>query len=162
MRKGTPERTMRRTSFVAPILLIAIGGLFLARNIYPEMPLLDWVSKYWPLILVGWGLLRIVEIVSWAASSKPLPARGISGGEWVLIVFLCLFGASLHAGATVQAEQVWNAEALDFDALPNLVIHRATFQFDGVVSLPLKLFEDGPSTDGPYCKLLKETLVGFE
>ena len=88
---------MRRTSFVAPILLIAIGGLFLARNIYPEMPLLDYVAKYWPLILIGWGLLRIVEIVSWAASSKPLPARGISGGEWVLIVFLCLFGASLHA-----------------------------------------------------------------
>jgi DUF4097 and DUF4098 domain-containing protein YvlB len=88
---------MRRTSFVAPILLIAIGGLFLARNVYPEMPLLDWVSKYWPLILIGWGLLRIVEIFSWAASSKPLPRRGISGGEWVLIVFLCMFGASLHA-----------------------------------------------------------------
>ena len=88
---------MRRTSFVAPILLIAIGGLFLARNIYPEMPLLDYVSRYWPLILIGWGLLRIVEIVSWAASAMPLPRRGISGGEWVLIVFLCLFGASLHA-----------------------------------------------------------------
>lgn len=88
---------MRRTSFVAPLLLIAIGGLFLARNIYPEMPLLDYLSRYWPLILIAWGLLRIIEIVSWAASSKPIPARGISGGEWVLIVFLCLFGASLHA-----------------------------------------------------------------
>jgi len=88
---------MRRTSFVAPLLLIAIGGLFLARNIYPEMPLLDWVSRYWPLILIGWGLLRIVEILSWAASSKPLPRRGVSGGEWLLIAFLCMFGASLHA-----------------------------------------------------------------
>lgn len=88
---------MRRTSFVAPLLLIVIGGLFLARNIYPEMPLLDWVSMYWPLILIVWGALRIVEIVTWAARSKPLPARGISGGEWLLIVFLCLFGASLHA-----------------------------------------------------------------
>jgi DUF4097 and DUF4098 domain-containing protein YvlB len=88
---------MRRTSFVAPLLLIVIGGLFLARNVYPEMPLLDYLAKYWPLILIGWGLLRIVEIVSWAARSKPLPARGISGGEWVLIIFLCLFGASLHA-----------------------------------------------------------------
>ena len=53
---------MRRTSFVAPLLLIAIGGLFLARNIYPEMPLSIWVSRYWPLILIVWGLLRIVEI----------------------------------------------------------------------------------------------------
>ncbi|MEO8049202.1 MAG: DUF5668 domain-containing protein, partial [Acidobacteriota bacterium] len=88
---------MRRTSFVAPLLLIAIGGLFLARNIYPEMPLLEYVSMYWPVVLIAWGVLRIVEIVAWAATSKPLPARGISGGEWVLIVFLCLFGASLHA-----------------------------------------------------------------
>jgi DUF4097 and DUF4098 domain-containing protein YvlB len=88
---------MRRSSFVAPLLLIAIGGLFLARNIYPEMQLLDYVSKYWPLVLIGWGVLRIVEIVSWAATAKPLPSRGISGGEWVLIVFLCLFGASIHA-----------------------------------------------------------------
>ena len=93
---------MRRTSFVAPLLLIVIGGLFLARNVYPEMPLLGRsLAKYWPCSypLIGWGLLRIVEIVSWAASS-PLnrcPRRGISGGEWVLIVFLCLFGASLHA-----------------------------------------------------------------
>ncbi len=92
---------MRRTSFVAPILLIVIGGLFLARNVYPEMPLLDWVSRYWPLILIGWGLLRIVEIVSWAASSKPLPRRGLSGGEWVLIVFLCLFGAEPACGARI-------------------------------------------------------------
>jgi DUF4097 and DUF4098 domain-containing protein YvlB len=88
---------MRRTSFVAPLLLIVIGGLFLARNIYPEMPLLDWISQYWPVILIGWGLLRIIEIVSWAASSRPLPRQGISAGEWVLIVFLCMFGASLHA-----------------------------------------------------------------
>jgi len=88
---------MRRSSFVAPLLLIAIGGLFLARNIYPEMPLLDYVSRYWPLILIAWGVLRIVEIVAWSASAKPLPSRGISGGEWLLIVFLCLFGASLHA-----------------------------------------------------------------
>jgi DUF4097 and DUF4098 domain-containing protein YvlB len=88
---------MRRTSFVAPLLLIVIGGLFLARNVYPEMPLLDYLAKYWPLILIAWGVLRIIEIVSWAARSKPLPARGISGGEWMLIVFLCLFGASLHA-----------------------------------------------------------------
>lgn len=88
---------MRRTSFVAPLLLIVIGGLFLARNVYPEMPLLDYIAKFWPLLLIGWGVLRIVEIVSWAARSKPLPTRGISSGEWVLIVFLCLFGASLHA-----------------------------------------------------------------
>jgi len=88
---------MRRSSYVAPLLLIAVGVLFLAHNLYPDLPLLDYTARYWPLVLIAWGGLRIVEILIWAAKSQPLPARGVSGGEWVLIVFLSLFGMSLHA-----------------------------------------------------------------
>ena len=88
---------MRRASLVAPLLLIGIGLLFLARNVFPELQLLDYLAKYWPLLLVIWGGLRLLEILVWAATSKPLPARGLSSGEWVLIVFLCFVGVSLHA-----------------------------------------------------------------
>src|SRR5580692_10292503 len=88
---------MRRTSVVAPLLLIAIGGLFLARNLYPEVPLLDYLAKYWPFLLIVWGVLRLAEVLFWSATDKPLPRAGVSGGEWVLVVFLCMFGASLHA-----------------------------------------------------------------
>src|SRR5205814_618156 len=85
--------------------LIGIGLLFLARNVFPELQLLDYLAKYWPLLLVIWGGLRLLEILVWAASSKPLPARGLSRGEWVLIVFLCFVGVSLHAvrGCSVTA-----------------------------------------------------------
>ncbi len=88
---------MRRTSVVAPLLLIAIGGLFLARNLYPEIPLLDYLAKYWPFLLIIWGVLRLAEVLFWSATDKPLPRAGVSGGEWVLVIFLCMFGASLHA-----------------------------------------------------------------
>ena len=103
---------MRRSSFVAPLLLIALGALLLARTLYPDLALLDYISKYWPLILIGWGVLRIIEILAWSSSSKPLPARGLSGGEWVLIVFLCLFGASLH---TVQGISNWWPDHVQFN-----------------------------------------------
>ena len=105
---------MRRTSFVAPLLLIALGALLLARTLYPELQLMDYIARYWPVILIGWGVLRIVEILAWSASSKPLPARGLSGGEWVLIVFLCLFGVSLH---TVQGFSNWWPDHVQFDGL---------------------------------------------
>jgi DUF4097 and DUF4098 domain-containing protein YvlB len=95
---------MRRTSLVAPLLLVALGALLLARTAYPGLPVFDYVAKYWPAVLIGWGVLRIIEIVAWAAASKPLPAGGISGGEWVIIIFLCLFGVSLHA---VQGISTW-------------------------------------------------------
>jgi len=88
---------MRRTSVVAPLLLIVIGALFLARNLYPEIPLLDYLAKYWPFLLIVWGTLRLAEVLFWSASDKPLPRAGVSGGEWVLVIFLCIFGASLHA-----------------------------------------------------------------
>jgi DUF4097 and DUF4098 domain-containing protein YvlB len=87
---------MRRTSVVAPLLLIAIGALFLARNLYPEVPLMDYLARYWPFLLIVWGVLRLAEVLFWSATDKPLPRAGVSGGEWVLVVFLCIFGGSLH------------------------------------------------------------------
>jgi hypothetical protein len=88
---------MRRGSFVAPLLLIGIGVLFLARNLWPELPLLDYLARYWPFVLIAWGALRFIEVIVWSASGKPMPVTGISGGEWVLAIFLCLLGFSMHA-----------------------------------------------------------------
>jgi DUF4097 and DUF4098 domain-containing protein YvlB len=88
---------MRRSSVVAPLVLIGIGALFLARNLYPELPLLDYVAKYWPFLLIGWGALRLGEVLFWAAGENPMPRVGVSPGEWVLVIFLCVFGSSLHA-----------------------------------------------------------------
>lgn len=88
---------MRRASIVGPLLLISVGALFLARNVFPDLPMLDYLARYWPFLLIAWGSLRLLEIVFWAATSKPLPVNGVSGGEWAVVIFLCLFGLSLHA-----------------------------------------------------------------
>ena len=87
---------MRRASLVGPLVLIALGALFLARNLDPELPLTQYVARYWPYVLIGWGAVRIAEICYWALSSKPLPERGVSGGEWVLVFFVCLIGMGMH------------------------------------------------------------------
>jgi hypothetical protein len=87
---------MRRGSVIGPLILIAIGVAFLVRNLYPEIPILDFLGRNWPYILIGWGALRLVELFTWKSSGKPLPVSGVSGGEWTLIVFLCMFGIGLH------------------------------------------------------------------
>ena len=99
---------MRRGSFVAPLLLIGIGALFLARNVYPDLPLLDYLARYWPFLLILWGGLRLVEILAWAATDRPVPARGISGGEWVLAIFLCFLGGTIQMclGMNIKIEIV--------------------------------------------------------
>lgn len=86
---------MRHGSIVGPLILIGIGALFLINNLQPELSILGLISRFWPFLLIGWGLLRLIEILFWALRGKPLPVAGISGGEWALIVFLSLFGSSL-------------------------------------------------------------------
>ncbi len=91
---------MRRGSIVAPVILILIGGVFLLNNIRPEFSVLDTLASYWPFILIAWGVLRLAEILISAAGQphpqaglQPGSAHGLSGGEWLLIVFLCLVGS---------------------------------------------------------------------
>ncbi len=95
---------MKRTSVVAPLLLIGFGVLFLARNMYPDLALIDYFARYWPTLLILWGVLRLAEILFWAATEKELPARGMTGGEWILIVLLCMIGISIH---TVRGFESW-------------------------------------------------------
>ncbi len=94
---------MRRGSLVGPLLLIVIGGLFLLNNLRPELPLLELMARYWPFVLIGWGALRLAEILVLYARSKPLPVYGISGGEWALVILITILGsaaffAQRHAG----------------------------------------------------------------
>jgi DUF4097 and DUF4098 domain-containing protein YvlB len=88
---------MRRGSLVGPLLIIVIGVWFLVSSLRPDLPLLDLAARFWPFVLIGWGFLRIVEIFFWAARGRQLPYAGVSGGEWTLIVFICLIGSGLYA-----------------------------------------------------------------
>ena len=84
---------MRRHSLIGPFVLILIGLLFLFRNIHPEWVSFELIAKYWPFLLVAWGLVRLIEVFVWHFSTKPITGGGVSGGEWVLIVFICVIGS---------------------------------------------------------------------
>jgi DUF4097 and DUF4098 domain-containing protein YvlB len=118
---------MRRSSIIAPLLLILIGATFLMRNVWPDIPLGDLVSRYWPFLLIAWGGLRLLEILTWAATSKPLPRSGISGGEWVLVIFLCIIGSAMYSarhytwlpnGRSLRGLMVNMGESFDFTIAP--------------------------------------------
>jgi DUF4097 and DUF4098 domain-containing protein YvlB len=114
---------MRRASLIGPLVLIVIGTLFLLHNLWPGLSLLSTVGHWWPAALIGWGVLRILEIARWQSAGRPLPQNGLSGGEWTFIVFLCVIGSAaftadkyrdrwpMHINSGVQE---WLGESFDY------------------------------------------------
>jgi Putative adhesin len=87
---------MKRGSVIGPLILIGFGLLFLFRNLWPEIPLVDFISRFWPFLLIAWGAIRLIEVLVWSITDRPLPRNGVSGGEWMLIFLICVVGATMY------------------------------------------------------------------
>ena len=93
------QRSYRRRSLFGPLLVAAIGVVILLNNLgyFSRQHVFWWFSRYWPLILILWGIVKFAEYL-WARSrNEPYP--GIGGGGVVFLVFLILFGMAA-TGAT--------------------------------------------------------------
>jgi DUF4097 and DUF4098 domain-containing protein YvlB len=91
------------------LILIAIGVLFLMKNLRPELPLFDLFMTYWPALLIVWGSLRLIEILYIHFRGSATPAYGVSGGEWALIIVLTVVGST-----------VWGVQRFTHDNLGRL------------------------------------------
>ena len=81
-----------RGSIAAPLLLIAIGVLFLIHAISPSFQIGEIVAQYWPYALIAWGGIGLIEISIRFLAGAPIPVNGISGGGWVLAILICIGG----------------------------------------------------------------------
>lgn len=91
-----------RSSLVGPLLLIVIGILFLLRSVMPGFNLGEVFRLYWPYMLIGWGVLALVEVCIRFAAGSVIPVNGVSGGSWFLVIFIAIVGLSsfeLHRSA---------------------------------------------------------------
>jgi DUF4097 and DUF4098 domain-containing protein YvlB len=105
-------RSQRRASIIGPLLLIALGVIFFLIHTgrVSMVNFIAWYSRWWPLLLILIGLLRLAE---WAidrarAPQDAPPMRYSVGGGVVLgvIVLICL-GLATH---TMQ----WRADRNGF------------------------------------------------
>lgn len=97
---------MRRGSLVFPLILILVGALFLINNFNPALGVFSLVGRFWPYLLIGWGLLRAVEIVTAHQRGQALPQAGITGGEWFIALFIALVGGGF-AGYSRFSNDGW-------------------------------------------------------
>ncbi len=85
-----------RGSVTGPLILIAIGVLFLIHAVSPDFRIGEMLAEYWPYLLIIWGVIALIEVGIRAARGAPIPANGVSGGAWVLVILICIVGLSSY------------------------------------------------------------------
>ena len=106
---------MRPRSLIGPLILIGLGGIFLLNNLRHDLPIMEMLARYWPFLLIGWGALRLLEVLYWSATNKPIPERGISSGEWGLIVLIVIIGSAVLLGT--RARDHWGSSRFTYRGL---------------------------------------------
>ncbi|MGA2133357.1 MAG: DUF4097 family beta strand repeat-containing protein [Bryobacteraceae bacterium] len=126
---------MKRRSVTGPILLIGVGATFLMYNLRPDIQIYDLLAQYWPFLLIAWGSLRLVEVLVDYFRGSLGYASGFSGGEVVLIVFVCFIGWGAFEAHShgVHFRPAWEAfgEHYDYsvdDQKPALAATRVVFE----------------------------------
>jgi len=82
-----------RRSFAGPIVLISIGivALLATMGQLDKFALVAWFAKYWPLVLIVWGVIKLFEY--WHAQRAGYRAAGIGAGGVFLIIFVIILGS---------------------------------------------------------------------
>jgi DUF4097 and DUF4098 domain-containing protein YvlB len=82
-----------RRSIFGPILLIVLGVVFLLVqfHVVPIENAWQLFADYWPVLLIIWGLAKLIDYFAARGAGAPAP-RALTGGEVVLLVFLLMFG----------------------------------------------------------------------
>jgi len=106
---GPPYRYRR--SIAAPLVLIIIGGLFLARNLGWHFPIWHWFGHWWPLLLILWGVIVLVERMSGSGYRR----RGMGAGGVLLLILLVALGVSAHYSSDVDWGNVRDQLQMDDD-----------------------------------------------
>ena len=104
-----PYYRPRPRSIVGPLVLITIGVLFLLRTtgVISFQGFRNWMVHYWPVLLIFWGVAKLLEYVWARQHGEPTPRLGAGGV--VLLVFVILFGT----GVTRTADWNWRGIGAD-------------------------------------------------
>ncbi len=120
----------RRRSLAGPVILIMVGLLFLLRNMGMNIPLFTIFAKWWPVLLIIAGLVKVIEGMQSERTGQP--ATRLGGGTVFLIVMLCIFGTASSAAYLHRNEIPWG-EMRDEIQLDDDVMHLFgnTYNYDG-------------------------------
>ena len=111
MTPAPPPRYQR--SLAGPIVLIVIGCVFLLHNFGMRLPIWRFFGHWWPLLLILWGVIKLVEHFN--ANRLGYRASGIGAGSVFLLLLIIVFGLGAHYSHDVNWGGVRDQIQIDDD-----------------------------------------------
>ncbi len=106
MTNGRP----RRRSIFSGLILIIIGLVLLTHTLRGDFRLLELLSRWWPLLLIIWGLAKLYDHLAARRTGQPTSPT-ITGGEIFLVLVLVAIVAA--AGFVDRAHRDLNIDTED-------------------------------------------------
>jgi hypothetical protein len=109
-----------RRSFAGPFVLIVLGLVFLLGNLH----MISWgrlgmlFAHYWPLLLILWGIIKILEYQQ--ARHDGVPTRGIGAGGVFLIFMIVVCGLIATHAARFHWDELRDNLQIDDHDFDNL------------------------------------------
>ncbi len=86
-----------RRSLAGPLILIVIGMAFLLRNAGVHLPVWHFYGRFWPVLIILWGLIALIE--HFTALKRGYQTRGLGGGGIFLLILIVISGLAAHESA---------------------------------------------------------------
>jgi DUF4097 and DUF4098 domain-containing protein YvlB len=79
---------------------VVIGALLLARNLGYSIPIWGPLVRYWPVLIIAWGCLKLVDYYRLRNDPERRPI--FTGGEVVMLIFVIFLGTAITAAANIS------------------------------------------------------------
>jgi DUF4097 and DUF4098 domain-containing protein YvlB len=116
-------RGLRRSSILGPLVLIAVGVIFLMIQTghLQSYRFWEWYGRFWPLLLVGAGVIMLLE---WAYDqyaqsddAQPHYRRRVGGGVVTIVAILAITGIIFSGIREGAHTRLFNGLSIDQDNL---------------------------------------------
>ena len=82
----------RRGTIFWALTLITVGSIFLYQNFNREVHPWQIIAKFWPILIIFWGLSKLVDYLQAQAHPEVAPHALFSGSEVVLLLLILALG----------------------------------------------------------------------
>jgi DUF4097 and DUF4098 domain-containing protein YvlB len=110
------------------VVLIILGIVFLLGNMHllSWARLGTWFAHYWPLLLILWGVIKLIEHQQ--AQRDGLPSRGIGAGGVCLVILIVICGLIATQASRFNWGEIRDNMGIDGSDLDN--VFGQTYSFD--------------------------------